>query len=549
VRQRWKWLIGASAAAELHFAGGAMRGRSAIAAGALAALLFGSVSSETVAGERQCPASLDQVVTEQSLIVTSKRWPAFFSKADFSFARTIDAILASLKVDPKANRIGLVETLLDAYDIDRQNNPVSKLPMPIEKQLDNNIPTADRLLDASSGLQPVALVNRMDLAPSDWANCGEYRIVYAMKDTGKGRFFLNFEAVLPNPERERGIAGCIPVAEFWAGLSGKSEEQMAADLEAFYYGGLGSGFDAPVLARNYGIPDGQVRGNATLNGTEHWQLREWKIVPSNASGAVFQIETVKKNPLAEYYRDDSKGAIDEKAQEQQRLAYQEAFVDQYLPQLFSLELTSSPAPDDDQAIAAYERTLLNEFGADIDNRFNEFQNISSNSEDAPELEAAGIKPRIEAALSHLDLLSKGVSTNEALARAGAITCGGCHEFSNGETVGHVADQEIRWPNSLGFVHIDEDGNTSPALSKWNLPWRRQKLYEMLCNEPKAQQQPGLEEELILRNKLAELLTALIENKASVDGQAAEKQYRSWVDRLTQIDLEKEGYFVRYRRTH
>ncbi|MES0007067.1 hypothetical protein NKJ64_18120 [Mesorhizobium sp. M0062] len=529
-----------------------MRRRSSIA-GALVALLVGSLSSETVARARQCPASLDQIVITQSLIVTLLDWPNLFSKTDFSFAHTIDSILASLKVDPDANRIGFVQTLLDTYDIDQQNNPDSMLPMAIEKQRNNDIPSADMLLDASSGLQPVALVNRFDRAPRDGANCGEYRIVYAMKyrlrTGGLGRFFLNFEAVLPNPERERGIAGCMPVAEFWSGLSGKSEEQMAADLEKFYYEGLGSGFVAAVLAKNYGIPDGQVRGNANLNGAEHWQLREWKIVPpSKTSGSAFRIETVKNNALAEFYRDDSKGAINEKAQEQQRIDYQRAFVDQNLHQLFSPELTSSPAPGDDPAITAYMLGLLNDFGAAIDNRFNEFQSISSNSEDDPELEASGLKPRIDAALSQLGLSSKGVSSDEALARAGAITCGGCHAFSNGKTVGHVAGREIRWPNSLGFVHIDENGNTSPALREWNLPWRRQKLYEMLCTEPKLPE-PGFEEELVLRNELAELLTALIEKKTSLDGQKTDNRFRSLVDRLTSIDLEKGGYFVRYRRTH
>ncbi|MER8484479.1 hypothetical protein [Mesorhizobium sp. M1322] len=519
----------------------------------MAALFFGSIPSETAAREKLCPGSLDQVVTEKSLIVRSRISPAFFLKADFSFVRTVDAILASLNVDPAANRIGFVQTLLDTYDIDRQNNPISMLPMAIEKQQDNNIPTADRLLDANSGLRPVALVNRLDLAPRDGANCGEYRIVYAMKyplqTGGSGSFFLNFEAVLPNPERKRGIAGCMPVAEFWSGLSGKSEEQMAADLEAFYYDGLGAGFDAAVLARNYGIPDGQVRGNATLNGPEHWQLREWKIVPpSNTFGAAFRVETVKKNALAEFYRDDTNGAIDRKAQEQQRLAYQQAFIDHYLPQFFSPELTLPAVPDDDAAIAAYKSTLLNEFGADIDNRFNEFQNISSDSEDNPQLEASGIKQRIDAALSQLGLLQRGVSSNETLARAGAITCGGCHAFSNGKTVGHVAGREIKWPNSRGFVHIDENGHISPALRDWNLPWRRQKLFEILCTEPKLPE-PGFEEELALRNELAELLTALIEKKSSSNGQETENRFRALVDGLTGIDLEKEGYFVRHRRTH
>jgi hypothetical protein len=505
---------------------------------ALAALSLDTTLSGAVAGERQCPASPHQIVIEKSLIVRS---PDFFAQADFSFARTIDSILASLAIDPDANRVGFVQTLLDTYDIDRQNNPDSMLPMPIEKQQDNELPTADELLDATSGLQPVALINRLDRAPRDGANCGEYRIVYALETGG---FFLNFEAVLPNPEPLLGIAACMPVAEFWSALSERTVDQMAGDLEAFYYDGLGSGFVAAVLAENFGIPDGQIRGNVTLNGPEHWQLREWKV-----EGAAFRVHTTKNNPLVELYGDDSTGAIDKNVQELQRHAYQQAFVDQYLLQLFEPDLRmANVVPGNDAMIEEYISVVLNEFGAEIGNQFNEFQSISSNSEDDPALKAEGIRPRIDLALSQSGASLQGVTTDEALARAGAITCGGCHEFSNGDTLGHVADREIKWPNSRGFVHIDENGNISPALEKVNLPWRRQKLYEMLCTEPK-QPERGFEEELALKNDLAELLTALIEKKASLDAQETRNRFRSLVDTLTRIHLEKEGYFVRHRRTH
>ena len=31
------------------------------------------------------------------------------------------------------------------------------------------------------GLVPTALFNQLDLAPQDWSNCGEHRIVYGFK--------------------------------------------------------------------------------------------------------------------------------------------------------------------------------------------------------------------------------------------------------------------------------------------------------------------------------------------------------------------------------
>ena len=148
-----------------------------------------------------------------------------------------------------------------------------------------------KLLDPGdpTGLVPIALFNRLDLAPEDWSNCGEHRIVYSFKapipqSSGPpARLFLIFEARVDNASPQKsGFEGCRPVANFWRDLSDENDvSKRAQRLEDFYYKGI-SGVSGPVVqAKNYGGPLGQVRGNLFVNapGTQPlWQLREWIVI-------------------------------------------------------------------------------------------------------------------------------------------------------------------------------------------------------------------------------------------------------------------------------
>jgi hypothetical protein len=101
---------------------------------------------------------------------------------------------------------------------------------------------------------PLALVNRFDLAAADGSHCGQYRIIFArtvnttpnIGGIALDRLNAIFEAVLPNPDPAKGVAGCRPVAQFWAGLSqlGSIAERRAL-LEQFFFTGI-PGF-APVF--------------------------------------------------------------------------------------------------------------------------------------------------------------------------------------------------------------------------------------------------------------------------------------------------------------
>jgi hypothetical protein len=48
---------------------------------------------------------------------------------------------------------------------------------------------------------------------------------------------------------------------------------------------------------------------------------------------------------------------------------------------------------------------------------------------------------------------------------------GCHQHSNNRDLGGG----VRWPSSIGFVHIDENGSISPALTNVFLPARLTKF--------------------------------------------------------------------------
>jgi hypothetical protein len=113
---------------------------------------------------------------------------------------------------------------------------------------------------AASEYIPIAVMNRFDLTPVDGANCGEYRVIYARVGQGKDTLHIIFEAVLPNPTPDAGLAGCKPVAQFWADLSGvDSLSERRARLERFFFTGL-PGFEPVVDPSHYaGDGSGRVR--------------------------------------------------------------------------------------------------------------------------------------------------------------------------------------------------------------------------------------------------------------------------------------------------
>jgi hypothetical protein len=452
----------------------------------------------------------------------------------FSFKRTIGAILESAgATNDQASRVAFVQTMLDSFPTADgfALNPAAGVLMPLDAREERSDLIATDLLDESSdqAMEPLAVFNRFDLAPSDFVHCGEYRIVYGKANPNNptpNRFLLIFEASVPNPDPSAGEEGCRPITEFWAGLSGVGDDtEVARRLSAFFYEGKMDTvtLDDPVVDyKNYGGdgPRGQVRGN--LFTQFPWQLREWLTQETfdTTNPLAFVRDTVKDNPLAELYQDDISGPplgpprniasaltalhgdfvasltsvirnnlMSEETEKHRTL---KNHLDRY-------DLGSGPTKEVDES-----KILLNTIALGNDFRFNEHQSTSQVGIPPEDVIASKVGPVMRSLLEQVGATPSpfpAVNPQTAeviLARAQAGTCAGCHQLSPGTTVREIPNQaDVVWPevvkdttsspfpNSEGFVHVREDRVLSPALEESFLPFRRYVLGHHLCPPPEA----------------------------------------------------------------
>ncbi|MBZ4423301.1 hypothetical protein [Myxococcus sp. RHSTA-1-4] len=309
---------------------------------------------------------------------------------------------------------------------------------------------------------PLALVNRFDLAPLNGSDCGEYRIVYGKRSgiTNPGnRNLLIFEAVLPNPTSALGLAGCMPVAKFWANLTATpSTADRTTMLRNFYFTGLGGGFGPVVHIDNYGnrvgpVATGQVRTNQFMQPP--WTLREFKVVRTMCSSGTpcalnFRPVTVQTNPGGTLFDPVSTHPL---APNFQNVAFP--------PQVPSLAVND-----------------INLFNMAVTNNFNSGQSNSQGPEN-DYLFQFGVNPSPFRTNIQTELTTIGspLTPRDIVARSLALSCAGCHQFSNNANLGGG----IIWPPSLGFVHVQEQTEPgpfgprfriSPALNGVFLPHRK-----------------------------------------------------------------------------
>lgn len=389
----------------------------------------------------------------------------------FPLRKTLEAMVTTANAGGTPE--SLLQSLLDSFAAANFVSGAGK-QVPVEPRPGEAGLSVSELLDPSApdGMVPTGLFNRFDLAPASGDTCGEYRITYAKKPSGTpGRFLLIFEAVLENPEPQKGLAGCASITDFWAGLSAIADPAVQADrLVEFYYQGLGNGVAPVVTYQNYGVPLGQVRSNLFIGFVE-WRLREHRTNPDITNGPSFIADTVKENPISAMFRHASTLPADFDAADQQ------AFRSHFLGE----PVCSLVRPDRVNA-GASEFDVVNGTGAHFEPTANDFESVSQNdpvtgrSEDDPASEAdPDLIDDITARLAALP--APGISAEQLLNRAGAMTCGGCHQFSNGADLGNSKS----WPPSAAFVHIREDGSLSPALEDFLLPRRQQILAAFQCD--------------------------------------------------------------------
>ncbi|MCP3168658.1 hypothetical protein [Myxococcus qinghaiensis] len=315
---------------------------------------------------------------------------------------------------------------------------------------------------------PLALVNRFDLAPASGVDCGEYRIIYGKRSGipgGGNRNLLIFEAVLPNPNPTAGLNGCMPVATFWASLTGAALTTRIAGLQNFYFNGL-PGFMPVVHMDNYGnrttgVPTGQVRTNQFIQPP--WTLREFSVRRTMCGATPCQLNfrpvTVKVNPGGILFAPGS-------------------------PHPLAAPFQNTVFPAEVPALAVND---INLFNNTIPNPFNSGQSDAQGPENDYRFQftpgPSVLRTNIQ---NELFLLGSPLLPQDIVERSLALSCAGCHELSNGANLGGG----LVWPPSAGFVHVGEQFDPvpgpfgprfriSPALNAVFLPHRKAVLETFL----------------------------------------------------------------------
>ncbi len=344
--------------------------------------------------------------------------------------------------------------------------------------------------------EPTALTNRFDLASSDGSDCGEYRVIFAKHTSGPfDRNFIIFEGRLPNPSAKTGdLSGCLAVAKMWADLSKTSDPNARADaLENFYFNGLVSGgttFEPVVDPTHYGMNakfqpggsnHGQIRTNMFMIGRtyfpggeqppsgEFWQLREFQTREVCDGGDCdLEIHQViaKNNPDASLFaKNPTPGSLAETFQQTDFIKMVEI-------------LSQPPAGTEDAAL----------IGTSTLTKYDKGESSSDSRQDYDQA-ASGNTTFKKAITTQLAKIGRSdLGPDDILNRAASQGCGGCHQVTNNRSMGGG----ITFPSSRQFIHVDESGNISEALTDVFLPHRLTVL-EAFLKDPGSSQDDAKEQ--------------------------------------------------------
>ncbi|MFZ5897266.1 MAG: hypothetical protein ACOY0T_39775 [Myxococcota bacterium] len=264
----------------------------------------------------------------------------------------------------------------------------------------------------------LAVVNRIDLAPQNGANCGQQRMIFGTNT--QGRAFMIVEAQIPNPRPELGIQGCLPLAQFWFDQNSIEDAGVRGDrlAGAFLTGDPGlsaAGFGPFYNPNNLTVGSGQIRTNQF--DSDPWTLREFKLTKDG--------ETLKTIPFP-----TAEAPNGQLWNENNQLPQGEACRANFLNALEGL-LT----PDTTQM-----SFIVDQQCRDSESRNDKSQFYAAHM-------TAGFSAQLEERLA-----GTGISAIELANRAQfAGSCIGCHMESSGAILG----LGVVAPPSLDFPHVTE----------------------------------------------------------------------------------------------
>jgi hypothetical protein len=522
--------------------------------------------------------------------------------ADLTFENTIRNILRG---DRDARDVGqgemvrFIETLLETFaPADQSSTPMEARikPSPALAGLDPK-----DLLGIGNGriehaLKPSAVFYRPDLAPEDFEDCGEFRIVYSFaKPVASGshsaadekevvnRFFLIFETrprfpykLVSSGKNLDPTVACQKIAGDWMNFRALSKTakkgEIAEDLNAFFYKTMHEDGSEPFeramraeyLGKDVGNPLGQVRGNFLTSKTsggkkvELWQLREWILAlePGNNSRLFFKSVTTDLSPRPAQFTND--------ASSKKNQQFRDDFTAVYAQQLKSPEIYGIPNntkcsdffPSRDGRYDS--KYLINGLGLKkIAEEYLTIQDISSTEI------AAGLFDDDDYNFSAFRNLAKSLTQNKdnewkkLLRRLQALSCSGCHEHTVWKIIGtDKKDETIKWPRSSKFVHIeelsgmeenDETTRLSSALKQKFLPFRSCALDGIVAGTPRPE--PIEKSTDAIDTEISKLRSEILSAEKEARTLERDVEFGRKIILLRKKILSKPGAFVKSRRTH
>jgi len=398
----------------------------------------------------------------------------------FSFQRVMEAIVA---------RSGTRTTALQLYQqmFDTQNaRPGLVAPdaphcddftvdgKAVFNGLPRRCPTPEGVLATSDPFAatdyiPIGVLNRFDLAPGDGSNCGQYRITFANVTNPANRVHLIFEAILPNPDQASGLAGCRPVAQFWAGLSTiDSIDERRSAIETFFFDGI-PGFASVLDPAHYAAGSGGgIRSvHQTSSAGIPERFYQFRLATACAAGGdcslIAKPDGLENLPIARFFDANYDTAA--------ARAFREEFIRQvptlavrdvnlYFMNVSPEFLMAESVPSDDSLDFDFISAFVKSAGTPAGKEF---------------------QAQIAAELAKLD---SPLTPEQIVLRADTQSCVGCHVLS-----GDVGDG-VTFPQALGTAehlseNITEDGEAglrftiSPAMRNVFIPHRMEVLRDFL----------------------------------------------------------------------
>lgn len=278
---------------------------------------------------------------------------------------------------------------------------------------------------------PIALINRFDLADPAGAHCGQYRLIFANRNTtAEEVFHIIFEPVLPNPRPQLGVEGCRGVAQFWASLSDiPSMTARRERLEQFFFEGV-SGYAPVIDPAHFAKAPGGVRSFQFRLPIESLGFFQWRLVHDGAR-LYFQPDVLENLPAA--------SLINANNTSDQAVRFREVFL-QNVPTLAIRDVN------------AYHMRIPDEFlvpDADPGTPgIAPFQIGATFNINARTPAGAAYRDRIAA---ELQKIGSTLTPQQIVLRAETQTCVGCH------FLGAPVGEGVEFPAAFDFFqHVTED---------------------------------------------------------------------------------------------